>query len=256
MGMYFSSELRITLCIIAAFIFHLAALIAGERLLRHLEQPPKTIPMVILSNQSPSINQTLKQQSASTSDKQVITSTKASSFNAPDSKTEQASKPQTAKVEAQQTHPSNEQQRRQSRANQGLKSLFKTTDQENQAQPQVTQISTREAEQLSTYQLTLIQHLSKAQLYDQFNRYMSQTGKKAISFEVSIKLFASGAISFASLSQSTGNDTLDQLAINAVYNASPYPAPPANDASKGFRYLVPMRYEENNGLNQPATDKE
>jgi protein TonB len=60
---------------------------------------------------------------------------------------------------------------------------------------------------------------------------------------VAFGLTPSGALAFASLARSSGNATLDRLALSAVRGASPFPPPPPGATSAQLRFSIPFYFE-------------
>jgi protein TonB len=60
---------------------------------------------------------------------------------------------------------------------------------------------------------------------------------------VSFGLTTSGGLAFASVSRSSGNATLDQLAVSAVRRSAPFPSPPAGATSAQLRFSIPFYFE-------------
>jgi periplasmic protein TonB len=60
---------------------------------------------------------------------------------------------------------------------------------------------------------------------------------------VAFGLTPSGGLAFASLARSSGNATLDRLALAAVRGAAPFPTPPAGATSAQLRFSIPFYFE-------------
>lgn len=138
--------------------------------------------------------------------------------------------------------PSNQQTLKSSQQ-QRLSKAFSSNSQEHSSTSRYRQESSRQAEPLSPYQLKLIQHLLRAELYDTFHRHLKALQQSSINYRLSIKLDASGTINKAEVITSTGIATLDKHALRAAYNASPYPMPPPKDRLKDFVYEIPVSYK-------------
>lgn len=97
--------------------------------------------------------------------------------------------------------------------------------------------------EMNEYEVTLLEHLLKSNLYNQFHIFMAREKTKEISFTLEISLFDNGAIKSASLTEKDKNLPIDKLAVTAAYNASPYPQPPEDDYKKHYTYQVMMTYD-------------
>ena len=64
-------------------------------------------------------------------------------------------------------------------------------------------------------------------------------GTVVVSFGVS----TSGGLRYASVARSSGNSSLDQGALAAVRNASPFPPPPAGAASGALSFSIPFHFQ-------------
>jgi protein TonB len=60
---------------------------------------------------------------------------------------------------------------------------------------------------------------------------------------VAFGLTPSGTLAFASLARSSGNVTLDRLALAAVRSAAPFPTPPPGAVSAQLRFSIPFYFE-------------
>jgi protein TonB len=60
---------------------------------------------------------------------------------------------------------------------------------------------------------------------------------------VSFGVTPSGELAYASVARSSGNSTLDQLAIAAVRGAAPFPTPPTGATSAQLRFTIPFYFE-------------
>jgi len=125
---------------------------------------------------------------------------------------------------------------------QGLKNIF-SSEKQNKALSENQQISTKSAEQLSNYEITLLKKLQKDVLYDQFHAVMKANKKDRLEYVLTLTLLSNGAIKNAQVKQSSGIQEIDKLAKQAAYRASPFPAPPKSDATIDFRYDIPIMYQ-------------
>lgn len=124
----------------------------------------------------------------------------------------------------------------------GLQNIFaKKSLSANKAN--IEQVSSKEAEALSNYEVELLNTLAKDSLYDPFHKIMEESQKERITFTVTLNLFPNGAIKNASIKQTSGIQSIDQLAIQTAYRASPFPPPPRDDIQKGYRYNIPIIYQ-------------
>jgi TonB family protein len=124
----------------------------------------------------------------------------------------------------------------------GLQNIFaKKSLQANNTH--IEQISSKEAEALSNYEIELLNTLAKDSLYDPFHKIMEESQRKSIAFTVTLSLFPNGAIKNANIKQTSGIHSIDQLAIQTAYRASPFPPPPRDDIQKGYRYDIPIIYQ-------------
>jgi len=216
----------------------------------------RTIPVVLIKNAPKRIAST-PSASDNTSGKQAnmntITSTGNSEYHQTYNKNraKDAGKATTGSDRAQNENtpsspsialPQSTQQFRAQTASEGLRSMFETK-QENKAS--INQISTRKAPTLSPYQIELLNTLSNRKaLYDRYHRIMDLEGKSTFEYEIELALFANGAIKNARIIRASGIPKIDELAIEAAYNASPFPKPPAQDIQTGFRYRIPIAYQK------------
>lgn len=124
------------------------------------------------------------------------------------------------------------------RARQGMLDLFK-----QQTPEQVKQVSTKNYEHLSDYELSLRSMLSRAVLYDHYHKFIAAKGKDSVNFEITLSLFQNGAIKKAIVSRSSGIAEIDRLAQMTAYDVSPYPRPPKEDEQTGFKYSISITYQ-------------
>jgi len=215
-----------------AILAHLGLALAVNKLNLFLEAPRKTVPTVTIQSaqaQSPSERPTQNQSSP-----KEIVSTRAASRHKNNSTKSNQKQPYAPQL------PTITSAQRSSKKS-SVSQLFATTN-PSEAQP-VKQISTIEAPTLSDYQIALLQHMLRGGLYDQFHDIMYSHSQTDLNYTLRLTLFENGAIRNAALKESSGIKELDKLAITAAYNASPYPPPPKDDASKGYQYSIPVKYQ-------------
>lgn len=121
----------------------------------------------------------------------------------------------------------------------GLQDIF---TQKNLNVPQNTtkQISSKDLEKLSEYETVLLNTLNKGALYDSFHEVMKDNQKEQVAYTITLFLFPNGAIKSASIKKASGLAQIDELAIQAAYRASPFPAPPRDDIQIGYKYHIPI----------------
>ena len=110
----------------------------------------------------------------------------------------------------------------------------------------VKQISNKELEQLSDYEVLLLKALAKESLYDRFHEVMNANKRKEVRYSITLNLFPNGAIKNASIREPSGLAAIDELAIQAAYLASPFPMPPRDDIQRGYKYHIPIIYKKKN----------
>lgn len=125
---------------------------------------------------------------------------------------------------------------------QGLRNIFSSTKNQ-QAAANSKQISTHSNEELSQYEILLLNQLVKDVLYDQFHAVMKSNKKNRINYILTLTLLSNGAIKNAKIKVSSGIGKIDHLAKQAAYRASPFPAPPKEDFKRGFKYHIPIIYQ-------------
>lgn len=123
-----------------------------------------------------------------------------------------------------------------------IKQLFSSTAQDMLP---IRAIQTDATEQMSEYEVKLLNHLLSGQLYDNFHRLMEKTNIDSINFTIQLSLFPNGAIKSAKVVNKDQDLPIERVAVTAAYNASPYPRPPDVDLTTNFTYLVAMSYSEN-----------
>lgn len=60
---------------------------------------------------------------------------------------------------------------------------------------------------------------------------------------VSFGVTPSGGLSYASISRSSGNPSLDRLAVSAVRSAAPFPQPPEGATARQLRFTIPFHFQ-------------
>ncbi len=109
---------------------------------------------------------------------------------------------------------------------------------------QVKQVSSKALEALSDYEILLLNTLAKDSLYDPFHEVMKANKHKEVSYTITLSLFPNGAIKNASIKQPSGLQKIDELAIQAAFRASPFPTPPRDDIQRGYKYDIPIIYQD------------
>lgn len=125
----------------------------------------------------------------------------------------------------------------------GLQNIFSRSNTiANSAQNK--QISSKELEELSDYEILLLSALARDSLYDPFHEVMKENRRKEVSYTITLNLFPNGAIKNASIKRASGLKQIDELAIQAAFRASPFPTPPRDDIQKGYKYDIPIIYQD------------
>lgn len=96
---------------------------------------------------------------------------------------------------------------------------------------------------MDPYQLTLSRHmmrpikqfLQREATLRQFNKAV-EAGTKPITIE--LKLLSNGAVRRVQLKESSGSDFVDRIAVQSALAASPYPPPPEEARTNGFRFKL------------------
>ena len=247
----FPASIFFALCIHGALFFFINLLFSLPE-----PEPKRSIPVTLRSTEvaasKASKAKQVKQETQSSKSREVIDSDTSSQFKTTTSKqlAQEQSKGSKAHKKPKQSKPdipalpsfSSSQASRAQKARQGGREMFEAKDIEQISE--IKQISTEELPPITDYELTLIQHMVKAELYDRFHPIMANAKKESIGYILKLNLFANGAIKKASIRQSSGISQIDQLAIQAAYNASPFPRPPKADLGKNFTYMIPITYEK------------
>ena len=126
----------------------------------------------------------------------------------------------------------------------GLQNIFSKNNETKNQQNQIQQISTKKLTELSDYEIQLLQQLARNELYDSFHGVMDRYNQQQVDYTISLFLFPNGAIKNAQIKESTKIAEIDQLAVKAAFQASPFPKPPSEDVRFGFRYDIPIIYRK------------
>jgi hypothetical protein len=204
------------------------------------------MPVTLISPSNPALNAQAAKPIETAKTKQArVTSQSESKFTANSNK---KTEPNTAAASPSSSQNRSKsvseklQQTRTQRADASVKSLFANT---TEAQIEsIPVLNSKQSEELSPYQQTLIKHLLAGELYDRFHAFMASTSQTEIKYSIELRLFENGAIKSASLTKKSSSLEIDRLAITAAYNASPYPRPPSEDFEVGYTYLIPMSYKK------------
>jgi len=124
---------------------------------------------------------------------------------------------------------------------QGLQNIFAKKHFKSQNTRQ--QISTKAIEQLSDYELELLNKLARDELYDPFHEVMKAKNKDRVDYVITLTLFSNGAIKSARIKSKSGIEEIDKLAKQTAFRASPFPAPPQQDLNNGYKYDIPIIYQ-------------
>lgn len=242
---------RIGAAALLAIFLHFTTLLILDRLFDlKLEREVKTIPVILIADhaiESQQSIQTQQQQSASAA-QDFVTTQNLSQFSRTRA-TEAAPKGNIGMTgsagRGQATElpridmPRQSQASRAQSAREGLQQIF---NRDGAAAPIEQRSTEPERPQLSEYEQTLIRALSKDTLYDPFHQIILNKNLERLRFSIEIQLFPNGAIKRAKLLEKSGIREVDELAISTVYQASPYPRPPAADIQRAFRYTIPVEY--------------
>ena len=120
-----------------------------------------------------------------------------------------------------------------------LSSLFL---QQKEMESSVTQISSNPTlPKLSAYEQKLFKKLNTAKFHDILYPIISQLkGSKTLTLK--LVLFSNGSLKNALITQTSNNKPLDKAVRRIALDASPYPPPPPEDKSIGFKYQVTIQY--------------
>lgn len=126
----------------------------------------------------------------------------------------------------------------------GLQNIFSRKPIQQEKSSSTQQLTTKALEELSEYEIQLLQRMAKNELYDKFHPVMKKHEQDRINYVITLHLFPNGAIKSAKIKNSSNIDEIDNLAINAAYLASPFPKPPSEDIKKSFLYEIPIVYDK------------
>ena len=106
----------------------------------------------------------------------------------------------------------------------------------------VTQLSSNpELPVLSEYETKLFEKLTNPEFHDRLYPIISKLRESKI-LTLELILFSNGSLKNALVKKSSGHKILDQAVRRIALDASPYPPPPKEDKSQGFKYRVSIRY--------------
>ena len=128
----------------------------------------------------------------------------------------------------------------------GLQNIFSRNKNIETSQNAIQQFSTKSLNDLSDYEIQLLQRLARNELYDGFHRVMEHFNQDKVGYTISLILFPNGAIKNAQIKESSSIPEIDQLAIKSAFQASPYPKPPSADIAIDFKYDIPIIYQKRN----------
>jgi outer membrane biosynthesis protein TonB len=131
----------------------------------------------------------------------------------------------------------------------GLQNIF-SRDKQSLKPSQTKQVSSKELEQLSDYEILLLSALRKDSLYDPFHAVMNTHKRKEVAYTITLRLFPNGAIKNALIKEPSGIMKIDELALQAAYRASPFPTPPHEDIQKGYKYDIPFIIYQNKNISK------
>lgn len=133
-----------------------------------------------------------------------------------------------------------------SSALQGLQNIFSKQKNKERLQNEIRQVTTNSLEELTEYEIRLLQKLAQNELYDDFHPVMERNKQADIRYTITLQLFSNGTIKNAKISKSSNIKEIDSLAIKSAFTASPYPKPPKEDINKDFKYSIPIIYKKHN----------
>lgn len=129
---------------------------------------------------------------------------------------------------------------------QGLQDIFTKKEFKQNIKSNIQQISTKNLQQLTQYEIQLIRIMAQKGLYDEFHPVMAKNKQTNIEYIITLHLFPNGAVKNASIRQSSNIKEIDRLAVKTAYLASPFPKPPSKDINKSFKYDIPIIYQKTN----------
>lgn len=273
-----SSPYRTLLAISFAILFHTILAISLFQILPKIEtEKTVSIQLTISSQASSSAIQTrannaankpeesaeeiLNKEKAQNASKEVITSTGESLFSDHSStqqaeKTDQKTTPDQSTVSVKQENifipkiktdlpdvrrdiAISSKSQAASKSFTEISSLF----QQQESETEVVQTSSDpEREKISAYEEALRKKLTQAQYQDKLYPIISKLSEsKLVSLELVI--FPNGSIRNVLIKKSSNDQKLDQAVRRIALEASPYPEPPKEDRSFGYKYNITIRYE-------------
>ena len=120
-----------------------------------------------------------------------------------------------------------------------LSSLF---SQQKDMEASVTQISSNpKLPQLSDYEQKLFAKLNTAKFHDQLHPIISQL-QSSKTLTLKLVLFSNGSLKNAFITETSNDKPLDKAVRRIALDASPYPTPPPEDKSIGYKYQVTIQY--------------
>lgn len=208
------------------------------------ERQDKSIPVLLVSSQKAAIKQQTSQSQPNRVEERITTQG-LSDFTEIQSTTDKITSPVRKLTDAPElpsfSSPSRKQANRSQKNSSGIKELF--SQDKTSVANHIQQLSNSDLPPLSNYELSLLQKLAVNELYNDYPKVLENNKKDRIDFTIEMILFANGAIKTARIFKSSEIDAVDQLAIQTAYNASPFDRPPQKDSDKGFRYLIPISYQ-------------
>mgnify|MGYP003627382594 CR=1 FL=1 len=141
--------------------------------------------------------------------------------------------------------PTFKQSANSSNALQGFQNIFSRKKIKERTQSETQQISTKSLEDLTEYEIQLLQRLARNELYDEYHPVMERNKQTQISYIITLQLFPNGSIKNAQINSSSSIKEIDRLAVQSAFSASPYPKPPKEDIIKNFKYNIPIIYKKN-----------
>lgn len=251
--------LRLSLAVFIAILIHTVIAIALYWLSPTLfEIQEKTIPFQLISSSKSSLSSNaskLSSEENARAAQEYLATLNQSHFTQSSKRdtSKKANHNQDIQKQTQENTPAKNQQRQSeqlfkssnpSKAISGLQDIFSQRSLATQSSS-AKQLSTKDIEQLNEYEILLLNTLNKGALYDAFHEVMQENKREEVTYTITLYLFPNGAIKNASIQQASGIKEIDELAIQAAYQASPYPTPPRDDIQKGYKYHIPMIVKNN-----------
>ncbi|MDX1452130.1 MAG: TonB C-terminal domain-containing protein [Oleiphilaceae bacterium] len=245
-------RIRVSIAVMAALALHAVSLAIINRLIDlQLHREVKTIPVLLVSDRSIESKESIQSTQAETTSSQArdfATTSREKEYKVSASEGVEFSGSKTGQKRAQSSSesalptiqmPEMSQSSRAQQAREGLQELFKRS---GQVTPVEQKSTLQDAQLLSEYEQILWRSLSDHSLYDPYNEVLREQGMRELQFSIEIQLFPNGAIKRAKITESSGAQYIDDLAIKIVYDASPYPRTPASDIRKGFRDFFSVKF--------------